>query len=137
MCASQNVQTLKGDESNSDAVERSRRFFFTFYKQCRLRESLMLIWYLSEPSDFPYSPNQFLGWDFFCSFLQQDGSNNDPTNLLIVVCNCNQASLPSTSGYLTTFSSKRVQTFPHCLWGIVADLPWMWMPNFVPIKLLG
>ena len=33
------------------------------------------IWYNSEPSDVPYSPNQFLGWDFFCSFLQQDGYN--------------------------------------------------------------
>ena len=22
------------------------------------------IWYHSEPSDIPYSPNQFLGWDF-------------------------------------------------------------------------
>ena len=32
------------------------------------------IWYHSEPSDVPYSPNQFLDWDFFCYFLQQDGS---------------------------------------------------------------
>ena len=32
------------------------------------------IWYHSEPSDVPYSPNQFLGWDFFCHFLQQDSS---------------------------------------------------------------
>ena len=32
------------------------------------------IWYHLEPSDVPYSPNQFLGWDFFCRFLQQDGS---------------------------------------------------------------
>ena len=31
------------------------------------------IWYHSEPSEIPYSPNQFLGWDFFCRFLQQDG----------------------------------------------------------------
>ena len=23
------------------------------------------IWYHSEPSDVPYSPNQFLGWNFF------------------------------------------------------------------------
>ena len=23
------------------------------------------IWYHPEPSDVPYSPNQFLGWDFF------------------------------------------------------------------------
>ena len=32
------------------------------------------IWYHSEPSDIPYFPNQFLGWDCFCRFLQQDGS---------------------------------------------------------------
>ena len=32
-------------------------------------------WYFSEPSDIPYSPNQFLGWDFFCHFLQQTGSS--------------------------------------------------------------
>ena len=25
------------------------------------------IWYHSEPSDIPYSPNQFLGWDFFAA----------------------------------------------------------------------
>ena len=29
----------------------------------------------SEPSNGPYSPNQFLCWDFFCCFLQQDCSN--------------------------------------------------------------
>ena len=29
------------------------------------------IWYHSEPSDVPYSPNQFLCWDFFLRFLQQ------------------------------------------------------------------
>jgi hypothetical protein len=33
------------------------------------------IWYHSEPSDVTYSPNQFLGWDFFCHFLQQDSSS--------------------------------------------------------------
>ena len=33
------------------------------------------IWYHSEPSDVPYSPNQFLGWDFFCHFLQQTSSS--------------------------------------------------------------
>ena len=32
------------------------------------------IWYLSEPSNIPYFPNQFLALDFFCCFLQQDGS---------------------------------------------------------------
>ena len=25
------------------------------------------IWYHSEPSDVPYSPNQFLGWNFFAA----------------------------------------------------------------------
>ena len=36
------------------------------------------IWYHSEsePSDVPYYPNQFLGWAFFCRFLQQDDSTN-------------------------------------------------------------
>ena len=32
------------------------------------------IWYHSEPSDVPYSPNQFLAVDFFCHFLQQESS---------------------------------------------------------------
>ena len=27
------------------------------------------IWYYSEPSNVPYSPNQFLGWDFFLPLL--------------------------------------------------------------------
>ena len=27
------------------------------------------IWYHSKPSDVPYSPNQFLGWDLYCRFL--------------------------------------------------------------------
>ena len=29
------------------------------------------IGYHSEPSDVPYSPNQFLGWDLFCQLLQK------------------------------------------------------------------
>ena len=32
------------------------------------------IWYHLETSHVPYSPNQFLGWDFFCCFLQKTGS---------------------------------------------------------------
>ena len=40
------------------------------------------IWYHSESSDVPYSQNQFLGWDFFCSFLHQDGSKK----LAEIVC---------------------------------------------------
>ena len=39
----------------------------------------MLIWHqfgiIPRNSDVPYSPNHFLGWNFFCHFLQQDGSN--------------------------------------------------------------
>ena len=31
--------------------------------------------YHSEPLEVPYSPNQFLGWDFFCRFLQKTGSS--------------------------------------------------------------
>ena len=33
------------------------------------------IWYHSKPLQVPYSPNQFLGWDFFCSIIQQIVSN--------------------------------------------------------------
>ena len=33
--------------------------------------------YLSEPSYVPYSPHQFLGWDFFCSFLHS--SSTEPS----------------------------------------------------------
>ena len=33
------------------------------------------IWYHSEPLKVPYFPNQFLGLDFFCRFLQQTGSS--------------------------------------------------------------
>ena len=29
------------------------------------------IWYHSAPSDVPYSPNQFLGWDFFAASYSQ------------------------------------------------------------------
>ena len=35
------------------------------------------IWYNSEPSDFPYSPNQFLALNFFCRFLQPDCSRTE------------------------------------------------------------
>ena len=36
------------------------------------------IWYYSEPSDVPYSPNQFLAWDFFDTSYRKtalDGCN--------------------------------------------------------------
>ena len=40
------------------------------------------IWYHSEPSDVPYFPYQFFGWDFFCRFLQQDSSSLSQFSLL-------------------------------------------------------
>ena len=57
--------------------------------------SLGPIWYHSESSYFPLSPNLFLGWDFFCHFLQQDGSRvfqtpgfRPPTIVLIFLIFC-------------------------------------------------
>ena len=47
------------------------------WSQMSMSDSLKysgLICYHSEPSDVFYSPYQFLGWDFFCRFLQQGGS---------------------------------------------------------------
>ena len=32
-------------------------------------------WYHSKHSYVPYSQKRFLGWDFFCNFLQQDSSS--------------------------------------------------------------
>ena len=49
------------------------------------------IWYLSEPSDDPYSPNQFLGWDFFRRFLQQTGSNISTIALVDKISSLNTA----------------------------------------------
>ena len=34
------------------------------------------IWYHSQPLEVFYSPNQFLGWDFFCRLLKQTGSSS-------------------------------------------------------------
>ena len=34
------------------------------------------IWYHSKPSDVPYSPHPFLGWDFFRPFLKKDSSSS-------------------------------------------------------------
>ena len=30
--------------------------------------------FILEPSDIPYSLNQFHGWDFFCHFIEKNGS---------------------------------------------------------------
>ena len=51
------------------------------------------IWYLSEPSDVPYSPNQFLGWNFFCCFLQQTGFRDTPPQDLCIM------TLPDECGF--------------------------------------
>jgi hypothetical protein len=40
------------------------------------------IWYHSKPLEVPYSPDQFLGWDFFCRFLQQTGRSKNLFELL-------------------------------------------------------
>ena len=61
------------------------------------------IWYHSEPSDVPYSPNQFLGWDFFCRFLQQDSSN------INVVRGCsNFAQFSTTEKYAISQNLKSI-----------------------------
>ena len=43
------------------------------------QDNLEPIWNHSEPSEVPYSPNQFLGWDFFAAFYNKtalDGWGN-------------------------------------------------------------
>ena len=51
---------------------RSRNWFWNDAKLIRNEHDLGSIWYHSDPSDVPYSPNQFLSLDFFCRFLQQE-----------------------------------------------------------------
>ncbi len=43
------------------------------------------IWYHSEPSDVPYSPNQFLGWDFFAAFYSKTVLTNGSSTLQITL----------------------------------------------------
>ena len=40
-------------------------------------------WYHSEPSDVPYFPNQFTGWDIFGRFLLKGSSSISETLTLI------------------------------------------------------
>ena len=47
---------------------RPNKFFLVVLGVVDMRQLLL------KPSYVPYSPNQFLGWNFFCHFLQQDGS---------------------------------------------------------------
>ena len=39
------------------------------------------IWYPSEPSDVPYPPNQFLGWDFFDISYSKTALVNNPKGI--------------------------------------------------------
>ena len=55
------------------------------------------IWYHSETSDVPYSPNQFLGWNIFCRFLQQDGFR---AGSLLFLCNIVKSGWTAFSQYL-------------------------------------
>ena len=42
---------------------------------------LLPLWYHSEHSDVPYSPNQFLGWDFFAVSYSKTDLEGDASNL--------------------------------------------------------
>ena len=41
------------------------KLYCSYMSMSYLLNNLGSIWYHSEPSDVPYSLNQFLGWDFF------------------------------------------------------------------------
>ena len=78
------------------------------------------IWYHSEKSDVPKSPNQFIGWDISCRFLQQDGSSK------------------SSLGLRFLFHSERIS--PHCLLQVKEEntcltfyFPLVWPENFYAI----
>ena len=74
---------------------------------------LISIWYHSELSDVPYSPNQFLGWDFFCSFLQQDGSKAD--NVYIFWYNFEFHKLFINQKCQETLRNIEIPTYKSCL----------------------
>ena len=63
------------------------------------------IWYHSEPSDVPYSKNQFLGWDFFCRFLQQESSSLVSTSQLFALIGISDCVLGAGFSSLT-FDAK-------------------------------
>ena len=46
------------------------------------------IWYHSEALEVLYCPNQFLGLDFFCSFLQQTGSKKRNACIIKIASDC-------------------------------------------------
>ena len=63
------------------------------------------IWYHSEALEVLYSPNHFLGLDFFCSFLQQTGSKKRNACIIKIASDC-QACGPRVQ--LNTYTDKRV-----------------------------
>ena len=64
------------------------------------RAHLGPICYHSEPSDIPYSQNQFLGWDFFYCFLQQDGFREILSELRALYCDHCGEKVCSVPGWL-------------------------------------
>ena len=83
---------------------------------------LETIWYYSEPSDIPYSLNQFLGWDFFGCFLQQDSSNiatalmPQMQDLFNLTAFLRTKKLRSSSEFFCQFSPfilEKVSSVPH------------------------
>ena len=78
------------------------------------------IWYPSEPSDVPYSPNQFLGWDFIWHFLQQDVSSiyMEFCSLLLYLCSFWFLKKPNdtSSNLRSTFICWQNELFFHLSW---------------------
>ena len=76
------------------------------------------IWYHSEFPDAPYSPNQFLGWDFFCRFLQQTGSR-EPDWLIISMLEEKIALMVQITCLLNNTLFNKQFPLPHFLSNII------------------
>ena len=82
------------------------------------------IWYYSEPSDVPHSPNQFHDLGFFCQFLQQDCSSSccwakfTFSNFLLLI-------LPAIKRWYE-MSEENIQgvskVFRHLKWAVCGEL---------------
>ena len=75
------------------------------------------IWYHSEPSDVRYSPNQFLGCDFFCRYIHQDGSRKTfilaPQNkLYLIKWDCQWVKIEAWTRYW--LRCEIILRFIHC-----------------------
>ena len=84
------------------------------------------ILYHSEPSDVPYSQNQFLGWDFFCRFLQQCGSRYDFRKDLAPLTPEIDGAINRTFFFVTNQSRLKVPCCATNLWVAKVNhfLPW-------------